>query len=1639
MATTLRSILQEFQAAASSTRDLGDRFELLMLSYLRKEPLYYERFSNVWMWMDWPRRNGRPDTGIDLVAQERATGDYCAIQCKFYDFNHYLDKSDIDSFFTASGTKEFSSRIIASTTDKWTKHAEAALKNQQIPVTRLSLRDLEESAIDWGQFSSRGKAIDLTLKPKKTPRPHQEEAIAQVMAGFGSADRGKLIMACGTGKTFTGLKIAEGFVGSRGQGQPARVLFLVPSIALLSQTLREWSAETTVKLQSIAVCSDAKASSKGKTDTEDMSTQDLALPATTEPAVIAQQSQAIAASGQCDLLVVFSTYQSLQAIADAQKLPEGLGEFDLILCDEAHRTTGATIADKEESYFVRVHDNQFIQARKRLYMTATPRLYGDNAKTTAKENNIVLCSMDDEALYGPEFYRLGFGDAVAQGLLADYRVMVLAVDEKAVSQAFQHQLADENNELKLEDAVKIAGCWNGLAKRIAGDGEAAEEDREPMRRAVAFAPSIKKSEAIVRMFSDMVAEYKRTHPDDEALLDCELDHVDGKQNMLERHAKLDWLKADTSGEGNVCRILSNVRCLSEGVDVPALDAVMFLSPRGSVVDVVQSVGRVMRLAAGKKYGYIILPIGIPAGITPEEALKDNKRYAVVWEVLQALRAHDDRFNATVNKLELNQSKPAQIGVIGVGMGESGELEVIGDRPAGGGGKTAQLSLNFPDLEEWRNAIYAKIVQKCGDRRYWEQWAADVAQIAEGHIARIKGLIERADQQHRGAFDEFLAGLRENLNPNVSELDAIEMLAQHLITKPVFDALFEGYAFTEQNPVSIAMQKMLDLLERESLQKDTAKLAKFYDSVRQRASKIDNAAGKQTVVLELYDKFFRNAFPRMSDRLGIVYTPVEVVDFIIHSADQALKQEFGVGLTDQGVHILDPFTGTGTFMVRLLQSGLIRPEDLARKFTGELHANEIVLLAYYIAAINIEETFHGLNPHPLAPSPKVGEGGQEASATPAPLSRPGRGVGGEGGYIPFNGIVLTDTFQMFETAGTLEDLMFPENNQRVKAQKGRDIRVIIGNPPYSAGQGSENENNKNLKYDALDKKIENTYAKYSSATLKNSLYDSYIRAIRWASDRLQDQGIVCFVSNGSFIDSNSADGLRKCLTDEFSTIYVFNLRGNGRTSGETCRKEGHPLFAAVGGKGGSLAPIAITLLIKNPTKIGKCQLFYHDIGDYLKRSEKLKIIQDFGGISGIDWQTITPNDSHDWINQRDPVFDAFLPMGDKKDATAKTIFAVYSAGVKTNRDVWCYNFSRDVVANNMSRMIDFYNQQVEQYQAIAGTKPSVDSFINTDPTRISWSAEVKDDLKKGKSGAFQDSHITPGIYRPFCKQFLYMDSQFNNRLYQMPKIFPIAPLENLAICVTGAGAQRDYSALIVNTVADDILSKTQYFPLYTYTQNTDLGELFQTADPNQSDYRRNDNIPDAILQDFQTTYRDPKITKEDLFYYVYGILHSPEYKTRFAADLKKMLPRIPFAADFWAFSHAGRQLAHWHLNYETIEPYPIDELKETLFVEADDYQVTKMTFGRHNKQIDKTTIIYNHKIKLIGIPLAAYDYKVCDRSAIEWIMERYQITKDKDSGITNNPNHWSDDPHYIIDLLKRIVRVSLETVAIVNSLPPLNEQ
>lgn len=1632
--TTLSDILKRFRDDARNNRDLGDRFERMMQQFFRVDPVYAGLFSEVWMWNEWPLRGQVGDVGIDLVAQQRATGEYFAIQCKFYLPEHILSKGDIDSFFTALGKPQFSKGIIVSTTDNWGKNALDAL-NQTKHVARVSLHDLEQSPVDWSKFDTR-KPGQLKRTKKNDIRPHQNAALKDVLEGLKSADRGKLIMACGTGKTFTALKIAETLAPQlASKGKPGHVLFLVPSLSLMSQTLREWTAQAALPLQSLAVCSDVsigKRREKNGDDTAAITIYDLPYPATTSDKQLIAQYSALAntakkSAGEGSLVVVFSTYQSIVAVSKAQKA--GLPEFDLIICDEAHRTTGVTLSGEDESSFVKVHDPKFLKGKKRLYMTATPRIYGDDAKSKAKEVSAEIASMDNVAQFGHELHRLGFGEAVGKSLLSDYKVLVLAVDEKYVSKTFQKQIASKDTELNLEDATKITGCWNGLEKRFeaAKSNVDLQGDVNPMRRAVAFSRSIKDSKKFVEQFGQIVAAYKADHPDTQ-LLEIEADHVDGTFDALRRSTLLEWLKAESPA--NTCRILSNARCLSEGVDVPALDSVLFLNPRNSVIDVVQSVGRVMRRAEGKRYGYIILPIGIPADKTPEEALKDNEKYKVVWQVLQALRAHDDRFNATINQLELNKKRPDNIQVIGVGgaPGDNDGARTEGDsKPRV---RAIQGVFSFPDLDEWKDAIYAKMVMKVGERAYWETWARDIAKIAETHITRIKVILDSAGSKPSKAFDKFLKGLQVNLNPAVTKEDAIEMLAQHLITKPVFDALFANYVFTDQNPVSQSMQRMLDILHEHSLEKETATLEKFYASVRDRAKGLDNAEARQKVVIELYDEFFRTAFPRMAERLGIVYTPTEVVDFIIHSVQDVLRDEFASALAEKDVHIIDPFTGTGTFLVRLLQSGLIPPERLEHKYKHELHANEIVLLAYYIAAINIEETFHGL---------REGKGKNE--------------------YIPFDGICLTDTFQLYESGQMEIEGTFPENNKRVKRQKESPIRVVIANPPYSANQGDANNNNQNLKYPALDARIGETYAARSTATNKNSIYDSYVRAIRWASDRIKDRGVVGFVTNGYFIDSNAMDGLRACLCNEFQSVHVFNLRGNQRTSGEVSRQEGGKIFGS-----GARTPVAITLLVKNPAKKNGCVLRYRDIGDYLSREEKLQILKGFESVSGIErakkWTVLVPNADHDWINQRDPAFETFLPIGDKTGTGAVSIFSLYSRGLETSRDAWCYNYSANALSTNVSNMIRFYNSQVKAFAEISNGKPKselptlVKNFINTDPKNISWSSSLLDDMCRGKFATYRASDITVASYRPFCKMNTYFNGELVHRVGQMPAIFPSGK-DNVVICTTSPGNRDAFSVAITNVLPDlhmsDKSGASQCFPLYLYEKADETGEFQFDKSEVVDGYRRRDAITDVTLKTFCGAYGED-VTKEDVFYYVYGVLHSPEYCTRFAADLKKMLPRVPLTKEtkyFWAFSKAGRELAKWHLNYETVTPWRIEEIQDKLDLGFEEtYKVSKMTFARPSAEQraagakwDKTCIIYNSHVTISKIPLEAYEYVVNGKPAIEWVMERYQFTRDKDSGIQNDPNDWCKkhkQPRYIIDLVARVVRVSMETMKIVKQLPALNE-
>ncbi len=1656
-----RDILNKFRTESFTEKEKGTKFERLIKRWFETDPRYSSLLVNVWMWNEFPGRKdfGGKDIGIDLVAKTDL-GDYWAIQCKCYAEDATIQKPSVDSFIATASrtfvdeetmqTAHFGNLIWVATTSHWGSNAEETLKNQTIPFTRINQYELEASPVDW-ELLLKGNTGKKALQEGKQPRSHQLKAMQKAHEYFANHDRGKMIMACGTGKTYTALKIVE--QETKGKGL---ILYMVPSIALLGQGLNNWMTDTSFTMKAVCICSDPKAADLNYDDDE-MSAIDTPVPASTNIESI--KRQLLKYRNIDGLVVVFSTYQSIDVIAEAQKTiidatNNQYGVFDYIVCDEAHRTTGLKQRNRDESNFLKIHNNDFIRGTKRLYMTATPRYYNASAKASAKEKDLMLWSMDNADYFGEEFYRIGFGQAVADGLLTDYKVLVLTVSEDDIPDTIKDDIKDnKNKELNFDDTTKLIGCINGLSKRIAGDnGITRQADPLPMHRAVAFCatinPSLRgggiSSTGFANILPQIASKYKESLDEEQRkdVVDIEVKHIDGKMNADTRAKAVDWLKEET-GNPYECRILSNVRCLSEGIDVPALDAVIFVSARDSQVDVVQSVGRVMRSfhkdqPDEKKYGYIIVPVVIPSGADPNKVMEDNDRFKVVWDILNALRAHDDQFNATVNKIQLNKIRPPKVTVAAVPHGssmmngkdwmqnnnEEAGIEQLSDEDI-----AHQLDIKFGELQD---GIYARMVEKVGDRLYWENWANKVGAIAQKFIKRIAAMVKSGE--HKEAFNQFVEGLQENLNPSVDEGQTIEMLAQHMITRPVFDALFKDYRFIDNNPVSRSMQKMLDLLENEAMDKDTEVLKDFYDNVRINVGDIDNLEGKQTLIKTLYEKFFKGAFPTTVDKLGIVYTPVECVDFIIHSVDSVLRKEFDCCLSDENVHILDPFTGTGTFITRLFQSGLIRPEDMERKYLNEIHCNEIVLLAYYIADVNIESVFHEMT-HRIE-------------------------------YLPYDGICLTDTFQTTENAEqTLDKTWFPENSKNVEKQRKAPIRVIIGNPPYSIGQKSANDNAQNQSYPALDERITNTYVAQSDAGLRKSAYDAYIKAFRWASDKIsknEEGGVISFISNGAWLDGNSTDGFRKCLEEEFDSIYVLNLRGNQRTSGELSRKEGGKIFGS-----GSRTPIAITILIKKSPEVNKAKIYYHDIGDYLSREQKLKLIKDFKSIESnqLNWTILHPNEHGDWINLRNESFKELIPLEPKKkfDTKAESVFMTYAIGLASNRDAWVYNFSSKSVENNMKLMINFYNDEVDKYQEAIKSNPElgVDAFVNSDSCKISWTVNLKKGIKKLMEYDYIDD-IRNSLYRPFCINKLYYDDTFIERPGLSRKLFPTPQCKNVVICVSCVGSNKPITALITNIIPDlHMAGDTQCFPLYWYEKNEHTQKTLFDKE-NTDDYLRRDGVSDWILREVRNRFGGTKkITKETIFYYIYGLLHCKEYRENYASDLKKSLPRIPIVEDidaFMDFSQAGRALAHLHLDYESIESYHglkiidnenyedkpnIQEMAaEEMSIyygksEYDKYRVEKMRFPSKGK---KDSIIYNSRFTITNIPAEAYEYVVNGKSAIEWIMERYAITIDKASQIKNDPNDWSKEhkkPRYILDLLLSVINVSVQTINIVKRLPKLS--
>ena len=1245
------------------------------------------------------------------------------------------------------------------------------------------------------------------------------------------------------------------------------------------------------------------------------------------------------------ITVVFSTYNSIEVVEKAMK-----GEcFDLVLCDEAHRTTGI----EGKSFFTRVHDDENIKSKKRLYMTATPRVYSDAVKSLGTRKGKVIFSMDDGARYGPEFHRLSFSDAVHKhNALADFKVKIAIINADTVDKDFQNSISDKDGSLPLDERTLLAAVWHGI--QYPDDDESKPH---MLQRVIAFSNRIDRSEMFAgvmkdtddndRSFESVVNEINKKKPTGNTV---EVQHIDGKHRALYRRDKMRWL-ADSNTDPKTCRILSNAKCLSEGVDVPALDGVIFLNPRKSVVDVVQSVGRVMRKVKDKKFGYIILPVAIPAGVEYNEAMNDNKTFKIVWEVLNALRSHDESFAREINNLILDK-RPENTGQITPRV----SLSVLDN----GHSEKEPITVLFDQIK-------SKIIKKVGDHDYYEKYGAKLGDAARTVEARIRNNID-ASTAMKMELEKFHLSLKGIINDSVSKDDAITIVAQHVVLSRVFNELFSG-EFTSHNLISVELDSMA---KKFGLKEELEELEEFYQDVTTEVSYIDNREKRQNFIKTIYGNFFKSVGKKDAEKHGIVFTPVEIIDFIIHSVQGILQGEFNLGYNDRAVKVIDPFSGTGTFLTRLLESGYIT-NNLYKKYKYDLHANEMILLAYYIATVNIETTY-------------------------ASLMKSGK-------YVSFKGINYTDTLRLnarykddkrHRQKDSKMDGGFEAAHIQIDQQRKTHLHVIIGNPPYSGGQSSYGDNNQNIKYPELDNRIKNTFMKRSTVHTKRSFYDSYVRSIRWASDRISNSGIVGFVTNASFINSDTFAGLRASLADEFTDIWCFNLRGNQRTQGEISKKEGGKIFDS-----GSRTPIAILILVKNPNK-KTCTIHYNDIGDYLTRNEKLKIIKEHKSIKGIkSWQIIQPDKHNDWINRRDNTFSKYTPLGSKITKLGKggnAVFKTFSRGVGTSRDQYVYNSSKDILSKNMNEQIQYCkNQNLHDI--------NLDKKIHNKKI-IAWTGGLTKKLQKNKI-EFIDEKIRTVQYRPFYKQFLYFDKIFNDAMNQIPKFFPKNNSKNLTICVPYK-ITRDFSVFITDITPDlHLVNTIQCFPLYIPENDV------------------KDNITQQTLVEYQTHYDNSKITRLDIFYYVYGLLHHSGYRKKFANNLEKDLPHIPMAPDFKAFSDIGKKLADLHLNYEIGPRYPLGT-PENKFGKFEKMSFARKKIDKKNVT-DKTTLKINGVVVYTNIPLV--HYAVGGRTPLEWAIDRYRKHQDKDTGMTNDSTNVD-----IIPLIERLVYVGVESDKLIKQLP-----
>lgn len=1296
------------------------------------------------------------------------------------------------------------------------------------------------------------------------------------------------------------------------------------------------------------------------------------------------------------LRVVFSTYQSIETVKEFQE-KSGV-KFDLTICDEAHRT-----ASHEGSLFSLAAKPNYIDTVKKLFMTATPKMYSDELrKKSEDEYAIVLYSMNDEEKYGPEFYRFGFSEAVDQGVLCDYKILILAIKknsddfeklrnlvwntdetrlelnrlEKAFNRARSEsaKLKKKNEIIEFEKklstlAGKIQGAYVNLSD-LEASGEKGEIDkgfdgivqyrtveekdvfRKPEGRKVAhsaigFTNLIKNSKIIARALSS------NDFPGKDPKIECR--HIDGEMESDRRLQDLVWLKRGQQTDD--IRLVTNAQCLSEGIDVPNLDAVIFFEKRQSQVGIIQAVGRVMRKAPNKDYGYIILPIVLSDSDTPETMLENSEEYGAIWQVLQSMRSADERLDATINTLALSKKVEKK--------------RPSGKKKTGVEEAKAQKSPRPLFDEQMQKALVSYIVSKCGSSMYWDNWVKNIAGSVKNMIDKIAELADAPEIKPK--FDEFRKNLSDTLHKDQSKKDAVNLIAQFIVTRPVFSILFPASDFNS-NPISRALESVADDF-KDAYSSYERELTELKFSMEQASKAVAKSpASRKRLVKNFYEKFYRQVFPKEADANGIVYTPEPVVDFMIKEADRLLQKNFSKRLQDEGIQILDPFSGTGTFITRLLDKdlGAIDDKHIKEKYENEIWANEIMSTAYYISTLNIED----------AMKQRTGE----ASAFP--------------------GSVLTDTFRISEARNMLDASLFSDNSERENSEEEKKIAVIISNPPYRNNQKSASNNNPHRKYEALDKRIASTYKSLQDAINNNALNDDYVRAFRWASDRLGKRGVIAFITNSGWLRSVSGKGIRRSFSKEFSDIYVYDLRG--KAYGDSA--EGGNIFAIK-------TPVAITFLVKNPDSGRGGQIHYVSSPDFAGAEEKLELLER-AKKEEPEWNGLEEDEFGDWLDRRDPAFYSLIPMGIEKNKADSGVFSISSSGIKTGKDKWLYSFSKDDLLKNVNTFDVFFNTELKRWKE-NGKKGEAEKVIKYNESKIPWTWGLVNLLKSAEAYLkFDPSYIRQTLYRPFVKKYLYLYKPLIQRTYQQLRLFPKADSYNLAILTSGLAASS-FSCLMADVLPDvQTVFNGQCFPLYRYEQGLGI---------------RRSAITDRALKTFREIYgeildADPDKAKEEIFYYIYGILHSEEYREKYKANLAKDFPRIPFSSHFKEFEKAGKELATFHVGYETAP-----KCEGVRQIGEPEGEISKMELDK-----ERRILVVNSHLKFEEIPREAFEYVVNGRSPLAWAVNQYQIKSDEQSGIVQDPNNGPiSDINYVADLIPRLCTVSRKTCRIVDSLPPID--